>query len=121
MLGRLNAELYSKTLSIEGRNGFELYRQVVRAVDEIPENAKFLMGAEISNLVHKFGDKVKDLKTLYQFRLLVANRAAAFKKTIGEDVDPEKLRELIWNAMDPGSKMMATQMGVHMGGLCRDD
>ena len=35
----LNAELYSKTLSIEGRNGFELYRQVVRAVDEIPENA----------------------------------------------------------------------------------
>ena len=44
LLGRLNAELYSKTLSIENRNGFELYRQVVRAVDEIPENAKFLMG-----------------------------------------------------------------------------
>ena len=44
LLGRLNADLYSKTLSIEGRNGFELYRQVVRAVDEIPENAKFLMG-----------------------------------------------------------------------------
>ena len=44
LLGRLNAELYSKTLSIEGRNGFELYRQVVRAADEIPENAKFLMG-----------------------------------------------------------------------------
>ena len=86
---------------------------MVRAVDEIPENAKFLMGAEISNLVHKFGDKVKDLKTLYGFRLLVKDRAAAFNKTIGEDVDPEKLRELIWNAMDPGSKMMATQMGVH--------
>ena len=68
MLSRLNAELYSKTLSIEGKNGFELYRQVVRAVDEIPENAKFLMGAEIANLVHKFGVKVKDLKTLYGFR-----------------------------------------------------
>ena len=46
---------------------------------------------------------------------MVANRAAAFKKTIGEDADPEKLRELIWNAMDPSSKMMATQMGVHRG------
>ena len=44
LLGRLNAELYSKTLSIDGRNGFEQYRQVVRAVDEIHENAKFLMG-----------------------------------------------------------------------------
>ena len=65
LLNKLNVELYSKTLGIEGRNGFELYRQVVRAVDEIPENAKFLMGAEIVNLAHKFGDKVKDLKTLY--------------------------------------------------------
>ena len=46
---------------------------------------------------------------------MVKDRAAAFKKTIGEDVDPEKLREPIWNAMDPGSKMMATQMGVHRG------
>ena len=58
LLSKLNAELYSKTLSIEGRNGFELYRQVVRAVDEMPENAKFFMGAEIANFVHKFGDKV---------------------------------------------------------------
>ena len=111
MLNKLNVELYSKTLGIEGRNGFELYRHVVRAVDEIPGNAKFLMGAEIANLVHKFGDQVKDLKTLYGFRLMVKDRAAAYKKTIGEDVDPEKLRELIWNAMDPSSKMMATQMG----------
>ena len=115
LLNKLNVELYSKTLGIDGRNGFELYRQVVRAVDEIPENAKFLMGAEIANLVHKFGDKVKDLKTLYGFRLMVARQAAAYKKTIGEAVDPEKLRELIWNAMDPSSKMTATQMGVHRG------
>ena len=35
---------------------------MVRAVDEIPENAKFLVGAEIANLVHKFGDKPHDLK-----------------------------------------------------------
>ena len=53
------------------------------------------MGAEIANCVHKFGDKVKDLKTLYGLRLLVKERGAAYKKTIGEDVDPEKLTELI--------------------------
>ena len=76
-----------------------------------PRTPSSLIGAEIANFVHKFGDKVKDLKTLYGFRLLVKDRAAAYKKTIGEDVDPEKLRELIWNAMDSSSKMMATQMG----------
>ena len=76
LLSKLNTELHGKTLEIEGRNGFELYRQIVPAVDGIPENAKFLMGADISNLVHKFGDKVKDLKTLYGFMLLVKKRAA---------------------------------------------
>ena len=75
MLSKLNTELHGKTLGIEGRSGFELHRQTVRAVDEIPENSKFIMGADISNLVHKFGDKVKDLKTLYVFRLLVKRAA----------------------------------------------
>ena len=51
-MSKLNTELHGNTLGIEGRNGFELYRQIVRAVDEIPENAKFLMGADFSNLVH---------------------------------------------------------------------
>ena len=65
MLSKLNTELHGKMLGIEKRNGFELDRQIVRAVSEIPDNAKFLMGAGVSNLVHKFGDKVKDLTTLY--------------------------------------------------------
>ena len=47
LLSKLNTELRGKTFGIEGRNGFGLYRQVVRAIDEIPENAKFLMGADI--------------------------------------------------------------------------
>ena len=64
---------------VEGRTGFELYRQVDKAVDEIPENARFLTGADISDLVHKYGDKVKNLKTLYGFRLVLKNRAAEYK------------------------------------------
>ena len=71
------------------------------------------MGVDISNFVHKYGDKVKDLKTLYGFRLLLKKRAAEYKKMIGVQVDSEKLKELIWNAMDPNSKMTATQMGIH--------
>ena len=71
------------------------------------------MGADIGNLVHKHSDKVKDLKSLFGFRLLLKKRAAEFKKVIGEEVDPDKLKELLWNAMDPGSKMIATQAMVH--------
>ena len=115
LLSKLNTDLHGKTIGIEDRNGLELYRQVVQSVDQIPDNAKFLMGADIGNLVHKYGDKVKDLKSLYGFRLLLKKRAAEFKKTIGEEVDPEKLKELIWNAMDPGSKMIATQANIHRG------
>ena len=71
------------------------------------------MGADILNLVHKYGDNAKDLNTLYGFRLLLKKRAAEYKKVIGLEVDPEKLKELIWNAKDPNSKMPATQMGIH--------
>ena len=53
------------------------------------------------------------MKSLYCFRLLLKKRAAEFKKVIGLEVDPEKLKELIWNAMDPGSRMIATLQGVH--------
>ena len=60
LLSKLNTELHGKTIGIEGWNGFELYRQVVQAIDKIPENAKFLMGADIPNLVHKYGDNCTD-------------------------------------------------------------
>ena len=71
------------------------------------------MGADISNFVHKYSDEIQDLKTLYGFRLLLKKRAAEYKKVIGLEVDPGKLKEFIWNAMGPNSKMAATQMGIH--------
>ena len=50
-MGKLNVDLYNRSVSIEHRNGFELYRLIVKAIDEIPENAKFLKGAELSKMV----------------------------------------------------------------------
>ena len=87
LINRLNTEPHGKTIGIEARNGLELYRQVVQAVGDIPENAKFLMGAALSELVGKHHDKVKDLKSLYGLRLLFKRRAAEYKKVIGEEVD----------------------------------
>ena len=48
-----------------------------------------------------------------RFRLLLKKRAAEYNNIIGVEVDPEKLKEFIWNAKDPGSKMTATLMGIH--------
>ena len=113
VLSKLNTELHGKSISIEGRNGFELYRQVVRAVDDIPENANFLMGAELSDMVKRYGDKVKDLKSMYGFRLLLKKRIEEYKNIIGEEVDSGKLHEILWNVMGPDTKLTASRQGVH--------
>ena len=60
-------DLHGETSGIEDRNGLELYRQIVQSIDQIPDNAKFLTSADLSNMVHKYDDKVKDLKSLYGF------------------------------------------------------
>ena len=64
---KLNTDLHGKTIGIEDRNGLELYRQILQSIDQIPDNAKFLMCADLSNMVHKYGDKIKDSKSLYGF------------------------------------------------------
>ena len=81
----------------------------------MPQNAAFLMGAELSALVNKCSDKVKDLKTLFGFRLLLRRHAAEYNKVIGEEVETNKLKEILWNCMDGGSKLEATRMSVTKG------
>ena len=43
LLGKLNTDLHGKSVGIEDRNGLELYRLVVKSIDDIPENAKFML------------------------------------------------------------------------------
>ena len=38
--GKLNTELHGKTIGIDDRNGFELYRLINESVDALPANAK---------------------------------------------------------------------------------
>ena len=37
-LGKLNTELHGKTIGIEGKNGLEMYRQICKIIDAVPEN-----------------------------------------------------------------------------------
>ena len=38
LMGKLNAELHSKTFGVENKNGSEVYRLICHPVDAVPEN-----------------------------------------------------------------------------------
>ena len=61
LVSKLNSNLHDKTVGVEHRNGFELYRQVCQIVDAVPENASFHMKNEITGLTKTYGPKVTDL------------------------------------------------------------
>ena len=63
-LGTLNTELHIKTISIEEKNGFEMYRQICSIVDAVPENYKFDLVSQFVAMPQLYGDKVKGLKAL---------------------------------------------------------
>ena len=68
MVNQLNTDLHDRIIGIEGKNGFEAYRQVAQILDAVPENAPFIMNAELLQLATQHGPKVRDLRSLYSFR-----------------------------------------------------
>ena len=71
-----NTDLHTKTFGLDNQNGFELYRQICQLVGSIPEDAAFHLSNELGNLTSLHGGKVKDLRTLYGFRLLLKRKVA---------------------------------------------
>ena len=63
--------MHGKTSSIERKNGLEMYRQICNIVDAVPENYKFDFASQFISMPQVYGDKVKGLKELYQFRMLL--------------------------------------------------
>ena len=107
LTAKLNTDLHEKTVDVEHKNGLELYRQVCQLVDAVPENAPFFMNAELSNLVKLHGAKVVDLKSLYAFRLLLKRKNAECKKIVGKEPDDDQSKTILWNVLDPSSRMQA--------------
>ena len=61
MINKLNTDLHDRIISIEEKNGFEVYRQVAKILDAVPENALFIMDAELLQLATQHGPKVRDI------------------------------------------------------------
>jgi hypothetical protein len=60
-----------------------------------------------------YGDKVKGLKELFQFRTLLKSKVVAYKKAIGTEPDPSLLKQILWVCMDVSSKQLVSQSGLH--------
>ena len=108
----MNTDLHDRIIGIEGKNGFEAYRQVAQILDAVPENAAFIMSAELLQLATQHGPKVRDLRSLYGFRLLLKKKNAEYKKVIGNKPEDEQSRLIMWNVLDPESKRLAASDGV---------
>ena len=87
MIGKLNTELHTKTISVEANHGSEVYRIVCNAVDAIPENYNIYLDSQFTAMPHLYGDKIKGLKELYAFRLMLKAKVVAYKKAIGTEPD----------------------------------
>ena len=88
-------------------------------IDAVPENAEFVLNSELLQLASIHGAKVRDLKSLFAFRLLLKKRNAEFRKTIGKPPQDDQSKLFLWNAFDPESKRLAAAENV--AGMNYDD
>ena len=99
LIKKINTDLHDRIISIEGKNGFEVYRQVVQILDAVPENAPFIMNAELLQLATLHGPKVRDNRSSYGCRPLLKKKNAEYKKVIGSQPDDEQSRLIFWNVL----------------------
>ena len=119
LIAKLNTELHAKTSSVEGKNGLEVYRQMCNIVDAVPENYKFFLDSQFTAMPQVYGDKIKGLKDLYNFRLMLKAKVMAYKKAIGCDPDFEQLKQVLYVCMDMQSKNLASQSSLDRRGYGR--
>ena len=112
LINSSNTDLHDRIISVEGKNGFEVYWQVAQILDAVPESAPFIMNARLLQLTTLHGPKVRDLRSLYRFRLLLKKKNAEIKKVIGKQPDVDQSRLILWNVRGPESKRIAASDGL---------
>ena len=70
------------------------------------------MNAELLQLATIHGPKVKDLRSLYGFRLLLRKMNAEFRRIIGEPPKDSQSTLILWNVLDVESNRLAAREEV---------
>ena len=112
LVNKINTAMHEKAAGVENKNGFELYRLIYNSIDPIPANPEFHYDHKLSTLMVEWAPKIKNLKDLYAFRVLLRTKALEYKKTIGHEASKEQLRNILYTVMDTNSKQMAGDKGL---------
>ena len=123
LMSRLNTDLHTKTVSVENNHGLEVYCQICNILDAVPENLKFFLDSQFTALPQVYGEKIKGLKGLHNFRPMLKAKVVAYKRAIGHEPDLEHLKQVLYVCMDMASKNLASQSGLDRKGyadLCDD-
>ena len=60
----------------------------------------------------EWAPKIKNLKDLYAFRVLLKSKTNEYKKTMGKEPPIEHLRNILYTCMDVNSKQVASSKGL---------
>ena len=74
LLGKINTDMHEKVAGISNKNGYELYRSINNSVGAIPANAELTYDQALMQLVPVYSGKSKQLKGLYEFRVVLNNK-----------------------------------------------
>lgn len=78
----------------------------------MPENVPFIIDDQFLQLASRHGPKVRGLRSLYRFLLLLKKKNAESKKVIGNKPDDEHSRLMLWNVLDDVSNRIAASDNV---------
>ena len=112
LLGKINTDMHERTATIDKKNGFELYRVVYSSVDPIASNADFTYDQAIMKLGYDTAGKIKNIKDLYEFRVVLKKKVAEYKKIRGQEPDHHLLKNILFSCMDLESQQHIMDFGL---------
>ena len=96
---------------------------ICNTVDAVPDNYKFFLDSQFTEMPQLYGDEIQGLKELYAFRMMLEAKAVAYKQAIGHEPDYDQPKQIMYVCMGMGSKSLASQSGLHRKGyvdICKD-
>ena len=120
MISKLNTTLFGIVSNIQDQNGFELIRLINDHMDRIPENAQFHMGIQLQDAIRHKDGALKKCKSIVETSKMVYEldtQAIEYRKLVGEKPDGSRLKELLWQVIDPDTKVEAKRKSLDLPGV----
>lgn len=105
-------EMHTKTISIENKNGLEMYRPICNIIDAVSETYHFHLNSKLIAMPQIYGDQIKSLKELYAFRLFLNSKVVAYNNATGSGPDHAQFKQHRLCVHGHGIKELAAQSGL---------